>query len=244
MSEELKPETTETKPQIQENTTEVQPQNQVEASPDIKSESNKANWKTFRDEREKERKARIEAEKMAETKRAEAEALKAAMEALIAKPNQYQQEPQFHVEQSDEDLIEKKVQAALEKERYRVQQEQKQKDVVELPKKLEQTYRDFNKVCNTENLDYLEYHYPEVAKAFQYMPDGFDKWSSVYQAVKRFVPQDSKEDAKRIDHNQNRPKTSSPVMTDTKPQGSPWILTEERKKENWKRMMNERKSIG
>lgn len=243
MSEEVqKQETTETTPPVQENI-ELQPA-VVEEAPIIKSEANKENWKRFREEREKDRKARIEAEKIANQKKAEAEALKAAMEALIAKPNpQYQQEPQFHVEASEEELIEKKVQAALEKERIRLKQEEKQREAHELPKKLEQTYRDFNKVCSTENLDYLEYHYPEVAKAFQYMPDGFDKWASVYQAVKRFVPQDSKQDAQRIEQNNLKPKTTAPVLTDTKPVGSPWILTEERKRANWERMMRERKSL-
>lgn len=243
MSEEVqKQEITETQPPIQENSQQVQ---QVqEAAPEIKSDANKENWKRFREEREKDRQARIEAEKIATQKKAEAEALKAAMEALIAKPQPYQQEPQFHVEASEDDIIEKKVQAALEKERQRVQQEIQQREATELPKKLENTYKDFNKVCNTENLDYLEYHYPEIARAFQYMPDGFDKWSSVYQAVKRFVPQDAKEDAKRIEQNNMKPKTTAPLLADTKPQGSPWQLTEERKKANWMRMMNERKSIG
>lgn len=243
MSEEVqKQEITETQPPIQENSQQVQ---QVqEAAPEIKSDANKENWKRFREEREKDRQARIEAEKIATQKKAEAEALKAAMEALIAKPQLYQQETQFHVEASEDDIIEKKVQAALEKERQRVQQEIQQREATELPKKLENTYKDFNKVCNTENLDYLEYHYPEIARAFQYMPDGFDKWSSVYQAVKRFVPQDAKEDAKRIEQNNMKPKTTAPLLADTKPQGSPWQLTEERKKANWMRMMNERKSIG
>lgn len=242
MTEEVqKQEITETSPPVQQN---IEPQPPVDESPDIKSESNKANWRDFREQREKDRKGRMEAEKIAVQKQAEAEALKAAMEALIARPNQYPQEPQFHVEQSDEDMIEKKVQAALAKERERVKQEQKQQDAQELPKKLEQAHRDFNKVCTTENLDYLEYHFPEVAKAFQYMPDGFDKWSSVYQAVKRFVPQESKQDAKRIEQNNMKPKTTAPLLTDTKPQGSPWILTEERKRANWERMMNDRKSIG
>lgn len=242
MSEEVqKDNTTETTPPVQQNTETQQP---TEQTPEIKSESNQANWKVFREERERGRKELMDAQKIATQKQAEAEALKAAMEALIAKPQQYQQEPQFHVEQSEEDIIEKKVQAALEKERYKVQQENKKQDAIDLPKKLEQTYRDFNKVCNTENLDYLEYHFPEVAKAFQYMPEGFDKWSSVYQAVKRFVPQDSKEDSKRIDQNNLKPKTTAPLLTDTKPQGTPWVLTEERKKANWQRMMNDRKSIG
>lgn len=242
MTEVQKSETTEKLP-VEQTKTEVAAVVQKEESPDIKSESNKANWAVFRQERERDRKARMDAEKLAEMKQAEAQALKAAMEALIAKPQQYQQDPQFHVEQTDEEMIDKKVQAALERERHKVNEEKKQRDKAELPGKLESTFRDFNKVCTAENLDYLDYHYPEVSKAFQYMPDGFEKWSSVYQAVKRFVPVEHKEDSRRLEQNNMKPKTTAPQITDTKPQGAPWILTEERKAENRRRMEKERKSF-
>ena len=213
-----------------------------EAAPEIKSESNKENWKKFREERENERKARLEAEKLAEQKRQEAEALKAAMESLLNK-DQPQNQYQGYTTESEEDIIEKKVRAALEKERQRHEEERKQQEVKELPKKLEETYRDFNKVCNTESLDYLEYHYPEVAAGFKYMPEGFSKWSAIYQAVKRFVPQGHKEDQKRIEENAMKPKSSIPNMTDTKPAGAPWILSEERKKANWERMQREQRNL-
>lgn len=240
MTEEVqtpKIENTETAAPVQENTTP-----QVEEQPVIKSESNQANWRKFREEREKDRKARLEAEKIAEQKKAEAEALKAAMETLLVKPVHIP-EPAFHVESNGEDVIEKKIQMALEKERQKYENEQRQREQQQLPQKLEQTYRDFNQVCSTENLDYLEYHYPEVASAFKYMPDGFEKWSSIYQSVKRFVPQGHKEDQKRIEQNMMKPQTSSPSLTDTKPEGSSWKLTEERKRANWERMQRERKSF-
>ena len=215
-----------------------------ESAPEIKSESNKENWKRFREERERERLARAEAEKVAQQKQAEAEALKAAMEAILNKPQQqHQEQPQFHVE-AEEDVIEKKVQAALQRERERLIQEQRQQEQQQLPNKLNETYRDFDKVCSTENLDYFEYHFPEIAKPYRYMPDGFDKWSSIYQAVKRFVPQDHKQDQQRMQDNALKPKSMAPSMIDTTPQTAGWKLTEERKKENWARMQRERKSFG
>jgi len=241
MTEEVqtpKVENTETPVAVQENTPAP-----VEEQPVIKSESNQANWRKFREDREKERQGRIEAEKIAEQKKAEAEALKAAMESLLNKSQPHVQEPSFHVENNGDDLIEKKIQMALEKERQKYQNEQIQREQQQLPQKLEQTYRDFNQVCSTENLDYLEFHYPEVASAFKYMPDGFEKWSSIYQSVKRFVPQGHKEDQKRIEQNLMKPQTTSPALTDTKPQGSPWVLSEDRKKANWERMQKERKSF-
>ena len=75
------------------------------------------------------------------------------------------------------------------------------------------------------------------------MPDGFEKWSSIYQAVKRFVPQGHKEELKRIDENALKPKTSLPSGIDTKPKGNPWILTEERRAANWRRMQQEQRNI-
>jgi pyruvate/2-oxoglutarate dehydrogenase complex dihydrolipoamide acyltransferase (E2) component len=242
MTEEVKAENNQETKIVQEETAKTQETAQnAESSPDIKSETNKENWKKFREERENERKARIEAEQKAEQTRKEAEALKAAMESLL---NNGQSNNQMHSEsETEEDIIEKKVRVALEKERQKHEAERKQQEAKELPKMLENTYRDFNHVCNTENLDYLEYHYPEVAAGYRYMPEGFDKWSAIYQAVKRFVPQGHKEDLKRIDENAMKPKTSLPSGIDTKPKGHPWILTEERRAANWRRMQQEQRNI-
>lgn len=243
MTEDVKkPEDTQAAPQNQQQV--VAAVTPTEPAPEIKSESNKENWKKFREEREQERKARAEAERIAQQKQQEAEALKAAMESILNKPQQQSpyDQPQFNVD-NDQDMIEKKVQAALEKERQRYQQEHEQQERQSLPSKLESTYRDFNHVCTTENLDYFEYHYPEIAKAYRYMPEGFDKWSSIYQAVKRFVPQGHKEDQERMQENASKPKSVVPSMIDTKPQTAGWKLTEERKRENWARMQRERKSF-
>jgi len=243
MTEVVKAENTPEQKTVQEETSKLSESvATMEASPEIKSESNKENWKKFREERENDRKARIEAERMAEQKRQEAEALKAAMESLLNK-DQPQGQYQGYNTESEEDIIEKKVRAALDKERQRNEEARRQQEVQELPKKLEETYRDFNKVCNTESLDYLEFHYPEVAAGFKYMPEGFTKWSAIYQAVKRFVPQGHKEDQKRIEENAMKPKTSLPNMTDTKPIGSPWVLSEDRKKANWERMQRDQRNL-
>ena len=241
MTEEVK------KPEDKQDTTQNQQQivetpKETEAAPDIKSESNKENWRKFREEREKERSARAEAEKIAAQKQAEAEALKAAMESILNKP-QAPQDNQYHPE-SDEDVIEKKVAIALQRERERIKQEQYQEEQKNLPNRLNETYRDFNHVCSSENLDYFEYHYPEIAKPYRYMPDGFDKWSSIYQAVKRFVPQDHKQDNQRMQENASKPKSVAPSMIDTKPQTVGWRLSEERKRENWERMQKDMKSFG
>ena len=106
-------------------------------------------------------------------------------------------------------------------------------------------YKDFNQVCSTENLDYLDYHYPEVARAFKHAPDGFDKWSDIYKAVKRFVPNiDSRKDARKAENNFNKPQSgSSQNITQNQPGSGAHILTEDRKKANWERMQRSLKGL-
>ncbi len=239
-------------------TQEIQPENiqkvetkidiqKEEQSPPIKTEENQANWKKFREDREIERKARKEAEEMASKKHAEAEALKAAMDALLNKQQPQQNQQQYqneYNEETTEQVIERKIKAAIEKDRQSQREEQQRIEAQTYPQRIIQEHKDFNNVCTPENMDYLEYHYPEVATAYRYMPDGFEKWSSIYKAIKKFVPSGKKEDEARMIKNAQKPQANIPTMTDTKPQTSGWKLTEERRKENWERMQKDRRSIG
>lgn len=213
-----------------------------EEAPTIKSEENQANWRRFREERDKQRKEKEEAEKIAKQKQLEAEALRAALEAALEKQNPTRKN-QYDEEESEENIIEKKVQQALEKERQRLRQEQQALEAQTYPQRLVQTYADFNHVCSTENLDYLDFHYPEVTAGYKHMPDGFEKWSAVYQSVKKLVPQIDKKDQGRIEKNLLKPQAVVPQLTDTNPQTSGWKLTEERRKENWRRMQKDLKSF-
>ncbi len=224
-------------PQIQETNQQKNEEQQPkqESEPSHSSEFQKENWRKFREQKEIERKQRIEAERMAAEEKAKAEALKLAMEALLNKPNQSNGYPQ---DESEEQRIEKKVQEAITKREIEYQRQRDQKEREEYPQKLMQNYSDFNQVCSTENLDYLEFHYPELASPFKHMPDGYEKWSSVYKAVKRLVPNtDSKKDAQKADRNFQKPQSISNVAAS---QGSqvvpPKVLDEQRKAENWSRM--------
>lgn len=251
MSEETKEESTKTENKIQQENIEKVEENIVEnkeESPPIKTEENKANWRKFREDREKERKARQEAEELAAKKHAEAEALKAAMEAILNKQPQPVQQSYQNDYQSDqetqEQIIERKIKEAIEKDRQAQREEQARIEAESYPKRVMQQHPDFNQVCTAENVDYLEYHYPEITNAFKYMPDGFEKWTSLYKAVKKFVPVGKREDEARINKNAQKPQAHLPTMTDTKPQTSGWRLTEERRQANWERMQKDRKSIG
>lgn len=207
------------------------------------------NWRKFREEREKERR-QLEAErKHREDKEKEAAALKAALEAITNKPQQNQQQfstSDFQYEdESEEQRIEKKVAAAIEKREREAEAKRREQETRDLPNNLQKTFGDFNQTCTTENLDYLEFHYPEIANAYRYMPDGFDKWASIYKSVKKFVPNaDSKKDAARADKNLAKPQSGSVTgVSQTGTTKAAMVMDDSRKAANWERMQRVMKGL-
>lgn len=211
-----------------------------EPAPEIKSEENKANWAEFRRKREEDRKAKEAAEKAAAEERARAEALKAALEAITnkpASPNNYSHDSQ-DIEETEEQRIEKHVEAAIRKKEAEYERQRLEREKQEAPQRILQTYPDFNQVVNTENCDYLDYHYPELTAPFKYMPDGFDKWNAMYKAVKKFVPNvDSRKEAARAEKNLQKPGSVSSSGNTQGGNAMPSAkLDEQRKAANWERM--------
>ena len=196
------------------------------------------NWKRFREAREVERKQKIEAEKRAAEKEAEAEALKSALEAIVNKPSQSNSHQiNDSIQESDEERLKRLIAESLEAQRKKDQIERAQREQEQLPQRLTESYSDFNKVCTTENLDYLEYHYPEIARAFKHMPDTFQKWSDVYQAVKRLIPNpESKKDQSKAEKNLNKPQAMSIAGKTQTGDNAPQYLDDKRKSDNWARM--------
>ena len=145
------------------------------------------------------------------------------MEALVSKPGptpsayqQYYGMQQGAEEDTEEQRIEKKVNDILTAREVRYKQEAAAKEAQELPNKLSQTYPDFNTIVSQENLDYLDYHYPEVSRPLQRLHDDFSKWTDIYNAVKRFVPNttNAKLDSQKAEANQMKPKSiSTPGVT-------------------------------
>lgn len=192
------------------------------------------NWKKFREARERERKEKEIAEKELAKKAEEVAALKAAMEAIVSKPEPMQRE---EGDESEEEKIKRHVREALADQARKDNEEKAKKEVEELPKHLAQAYGDFDQVCNTENLDYLEFHYPEVATAYKKMPDNFEKWSSIYKAVKRFVPNsNSKEIQQKLDRNLMKPQSMSSGVVNQAKDVPPLVLDDQRRADNWQRM--------
>ena len=211
------------------------------------------NWRAFREARKKDRAEREAAERRAREKEEEVAALKAAMEAAFAKgspvtqaqqPYSYQSE--YQPEESEDERIEKKVQAAIAQREAAAEKARIEREHQEYPNKLVQSYPDFNHVISQENLDYLDYHYPEVSRPLQRLRDGFDKWSDIYAAIKKFVPNNStaKKEAARADANFSKPKSiSSTGLTQNTEAAAGMRLTEDRKADNWARMQKIMKGV-
>ena len=204
------------------------------------------NWKAFREGRKKDREERKAAEEKAAQKEEEVKALKAAMEAAFSKQTPQVPDRNTYEEETEDQRIEKKVQAAIAVREAQAERARLEREHQEYPQRLMQQYPDFHNVIAQENLDYLDYHYPEVSRPLTRLNDGFDKWSDIYKAIKKFVPNhdNMKKDAAKAAANLSKPKSMSMAsMTQTGQVGSPNILTAEKKAANWERMQKERRGL-
>ena len=211
-------------------------------------------WRAFREARKRDRAEREAAEARAAEKEKEVAALKAAMEAAFSAkqaptPQAYQeyygmnQQP----EETEEQRIERMVDAKLAKKEEQYKQQQAEHERLTYPQRLMKEMPDFNQVCCQENLDYLDYHYPEVSRPLQRLGDCYDKWSDTYAAVKKFIPNHSiaKKEAMRADINASKPRSMS--SSGPSPTGEParesWKDAEDRKAANWARMQKILKGV-
>jgi hypothetical protein len=237
----MNPNTPENTPEVQKEQVQAATPVVQEASPEIKSEENKANWKAFREQRESERKAKEAAERAAAEERARADALKAALEAVTNKPQQRNDNysnNQDDIAETEEQRIDRRVDALLKQREAAYEQQRQERERQEAPTRIIQTYPDFNQVVTTENCDYLDYHYPELTAPFKYMPEGYEKWNAMYKAVKKFVPNtEHKKEAAKADKNLAKPGSVSTPGTTQGGNAMPGArLDESRKEANWARM--------
>ncbi len=231
MSEEIKTETI-TETPIAQNAESVQsPPEPIE----------EVNWRKFRQEREQERKDKQEAVEIARKKQEENIALQKALEAIVNKPNPLPESDEY---ESEESKIEKKVNEAIAKREQQYERERTEREHSEMPRRLQNEFRDFNQICTEENLDYLEYHYPEVAKPYKHMPECFEKWEGIYKSLKRFIPnKESGKESKKAEANLNKPAAlSRPGMTQSGDQ-APHIMDDAKRAANWARMQKTIKGI-
>lgn len=215
------------------------------------------NWKAFREARKKDRAEKEAAERKAADKEAEVAALKAAMEAAFTSksspsPQAYQQyygmnQGNDHQEETEEQRIERKVLEIVAKKEQQYEKQRAEEEQREYPRRLMKDMPDFTQVCSQENLDYLDYHYPEVSRPLQRLGEGYDKWHDTYHAVKKLIPNHStaKKEAVRAEINGNKPRSIS--STGHSPGGEPvreaFQDTEARRAANWSRMQRTMKGV-
>lgn len=210
---------------------------------DVPETQQQIDWKKFKEARRLERLQSEEIAKKAAAQEKENAAMKAAMEALLNKPSsQSNQEVQ---EETEESRTRRLINEALSAERKRVDDENRKKEHSEFPQRLIQTYNDFDQVCSAENLDYLEYHHPEIAAPYRHMPDGYEKWSLIYKAVKKYIPNStSDKDQKKAEKNFNKPQSMAVGGATQTLDQAPRSLSDKSKADNWARMQRRMKGLG
>lgn len=222
-----------------------EPQINAESSPIEESEQDR-NWKKWRENRQKEREEAAREKAARHKAEQEALALKEALAAAVGKPSQRASESYDQSEEESEDQrIDRRVAEALAKKEAEYERQRYERESQEYPSRLRNTFKDFEQVCSAENLDYLEYHHPELAKSLGRIPQGFDKWADIYSAIKRYVPNpDSSRDAKKADKNLQKPQSLSHAsLSSSGTTMTPTRLTEQRRKENWERMQRTLKGL-
>lgn len=211
------------------------------------------NWRAFREARKRDRSEKEAAEKRAAEKEQEIAALKAAMEAAFTKSSPstaaYQQYYGMNeqTEETDEQRLERKVNEILAHKQQQFEREMAEKEQREYPSRLAKDFPDFRQVCSQENLDYLDFHFPEISRPLQRLSEGYDKWSDIYHAVKKLIPSHSsaKKEAMRAEINNNKPRSiSSPELTQSgQPVRETWQQIDQRRAENWARMQRTMKGV-
>ena len=213
------------------------------------------NWKKFRDERKRDQQIAAEEKKKRQEIAEHNRMLKETIAMLNQRPDLTQTEKnnivasiphdQFTTGQDVVSYVDSKIVTTLEskldallEQRERVREEKKrQEEQQTFPDKLRREYKDFDEVCSNENLLYMEYHHPELSKSLEELPEGFEKWSRVYKAVKRYMPnQDTKKTQAKLESNLSKPKSGSSLGTTSKDDKQSVRLDEAAKRANWERM--------
>ena len=244
---------------IEQNLSQKKIENQDQNKQDSKEQDppEDPNWRAFREARKKDREEKDAAERRASEKDKEVAALKAAMEAAFTKgsapsASAYQQyygmnQGYDQTEENEEQKIERKVNELLAKKEEQYKRQRIEEEQREYPKRLMKDFPDFGQICSQENLDYLDFHYPEISRPLQRLGEGYDKWHDTYYAVKKLIPNHStaKKEAARADINSNKPRSissSGPSPTGEKVNEG-WQDIEARRAANWARMEKIRKGV-
>lgn len=140
---------------------------------------------SFRSLREKAEKAERERDALL------AQMLEMQKRTNVAEPKQETEiQEDFDWDISDSDLLEgkhaKKIIKEMRKLKTEISQYQKQSSQTAIEAKIKAVYPDFEKVVSAENVERLNYEYPEVAQSLKDNPDIYSKAAAAYSIIKRF----------------------------------------------------------
>ena len=198
------------------------------------------NWRAFLEKRkedqkalEDERKRNQELESQNARRAKEIEDLKLAFQAMAEKKdNNYDDDNSDDPKKAIQDEV-NRILSQKEAERdQRDRQERIRKETLEIKEQMP----DLVEVCSHDNLAYLEYYHPEIAIPLAKMPDGLEKTKLAYQAVKKHVKMNKKEQNK-IEQNLSKPKSlHSSLSNESQKEESSAVMSDKRKTETWQKM--------
>lgn len=203
---------------------------------DSNEEPEKINWKIFREQYKKEKKAREELEQFV---------LNNLNTNTVQQKTQPQPEEKYDLPSDwltgddirtwEEKVLEKKLEEKLEAKLRAKEEERARKD---LPNRIRSSMQDFDQVCNDTNVTYLEQKHPEVAEALAAIPDEYKRWRAIYDYIKRVVPNNQAQaDKAKAVSNQSKPQSASAsVPQGTLQNGAPHQMTRQRRAELWAEM--------
>ena len=231
----------------------VEPVEQEKAEEEMTPEE--INWKVVREKTKEDRIARDKEKEQSLQKDDQIEALTLAIqnmfEAKDAPDLTKKQQDQIIADLVDEDIptggevknflkkyVPDLIKEALTQNAEKNRIEQVARDKEEMPEKLKEMHKDFDDVVQKDNLQYLDYHFPEVSGVLNILPEGLDKWSRVYKMIKKLVPNTGRGDLRRLEKNANKPQNvAAATAPPSNEQGYGRTLSEGEKKENYKRLI-------
>jgi len=236
------------------------PKNEEQSQEELTPEE--INWRKFRQKRNEDRKNAEEAHKTAEVAQNQSKQKDEQIAALTtAIDNMLESKGKQSMTQSEQDkmisdlvdediptggevkgflkkFVPELIKDVLNKNKEEERQRQSDRERKEMPNNLQKRHTDFKEIVHQENLDYLDYHYPDIAGALAHLPEGVEKWSSIYNTVKKLVPNVGKGDARRLDQNSQKPQAmTSTSASPSEEKGHGKYLSPAEKSANYKRLI-------
>ncbi len=234
---------TQSTPEIQPNTGQIDPENQPSNDQNLQQETQDTHKPTpqesFSELRKRAEQAERERNEAYHTiRRIEEYALQQQQQANYKQP---EPEPEL----DDDDYVEARhFKSQINTLKQELNQYKQQQAVSSLEMQIKSRFPDFEKVVNTDNINKFMQLKPELAESFRQTPDSYNKAAAIYTLMKDLgihQEQTYNPSNERVDTNFNKPRTASSLKKTESAlshasEFSSSQLTEDRKKEIWSQM--------